>query len=392
MAFPFYILDTPAVSNVGFRFSGTTWTQFAPPLSHITTPNAYVRALAAVPAEPLLVYMIRGDVNALMSSTDGGASWTETTMPTLPRRLSESAMSLWAEAPGDVYLFNHRPEPGSVAGIWHTVNGGVTWAHIISLPCPAFTTAGGYMCLGINKLFYAELTSQVMNPPASSEYDYLWSFKRANLDGSGIETWATHTFSTIDNKDPLAILLRAVSDDFVLAAANVRDSIVADDEPQGVLWKIDATGITDVRPAAILSPWDLMPLTATRWLAVGTTQTADDVLVYRTDNAGTSWSLMTTIPDMQGFATSGYQDEHFMLSAPRPSVPDEVVMMGYASDTVQQNVWTSADGGATWTSMLNTADPFDGVNWAVTATGGLAAVCSPVVSIPIPSRLAAIVG
>jgi len=94
----------------------------------------------------------------------------------------------------------------------------------------------------------------------------------------------------------------------------------------------------------------------------------------------------------KGFAANGYSDQFFMLSAPRPAVPDEVVMLGNASGSVQQIVWTSTDGGATWTSMPNTADVF-GTAWAVTAPGGLAAVAQPLPpQVAIPSRLATIVG
>jgi hypothetical protein len=329
-------------------------------------------------------------VDALMISSDGGTTWTEQSMSAYPG-LTDSVYSLWARVAGEVYLLNNRPIAANLPepGIWRTTNAGVTWTRIIPFTGPAFSTAGGAMALGLNKLYYAELVTQT---PVGSDYNYGWTFNRANLDGSGVEVWATHTFSTVNSQDPYAILLRAVSDDFVLAAANVRNSTVASTAPQGLLWKIDATGITDVRPPAILKPWDLMPLSASRWLAVGTSQTTNDVLVYRTDDAGVSWSHTTTIPAGQGFAANGYTDQFFMLSAPRPSVPDEVVMMGYASGNAQQIMWTSKDGGATWASMVNTADVFDGTNWAVTAPGGLAAVIESPLLAAIPSRLASIVG
>lgn len=393
MAVPFYIVDPSTIhASTGFRFSGSAWTQLAPPAGYLSTSQS-LKTLAALPADPLLVYMVRADVNALMRSSDGGATWTEEPMPTFTDGviLPQSTRSLWTRAPGEVHLLNNRPIAADLdqPGVWRTTNDGVTWTRIIPFTGPAFSTAGGDMALGTSKLFYAELVSQAL---VGGQFDYTWEFNRANLDGTGIETWATHTFNTLDHKDPFRILLRAVSDDFVLAAANIADSNVADTEPQGLLWQIDASGITDVRPSAILSPWDLLPLTATRWLAVGTTQLSDDVLVYRTDNAGGSWSLMTTIPWLQGFNGSATQDTWFMLSAPSPAVPDEVVMLGYASSEVQHIVWTSTDGGATWTSMVNTADPFDGTSWAVTNTGGLASVAPPSVSVAIPSRLATIVG
>src|SRR5262252_799712 len=385
----FYILDVSTQPATGFHYDGTAWTQLAPPVGFTSTSGFY-KTMAAIPGSPLTVYMAMAGVDALLISTNAGASWTAQSMGAYPG-LTDSVFSLWARAGGEVYLLNNRPVAVDLPepGIWKTTNNGVTWTRIIPFTGPAFSTAGGAMALGVNKLFYAELATQT---PVGSDYDYGWTFNRANLDGSGVEVWATHTFSTVNHFDPYAILLRAISDDFVLAVANVHLSTVAATDPQGLFWKIDASGITDVRPPAILVPWDLLPLTATRWLAVGTTHATDDVLVYRTDNAGTSWSLMTTIPALQGFAANGYSDQFFMLSAPRPAVPDEVVMLGNASGSVQQIVWTSTDGGATWTSMPNTADVF-GTAWAVTAPGGLAAVAQPLPpQVAIPSRLATIVG
>jgi hypothetical protein len=391
MPFPFYILDVSTQTATGFRYSGTTWTRLAPPTG-FTSTSGFFKTMAGLPGSPLTVYMAMAGVDALMISNDGGATWTEQSMSAYPA-LTDSVYSLWARVAGELYLLNNRPIAADLpeSGIWKTTNAGVSWTRIIPFTGPAFSTAGGAMALGDTKLFYAELATQT---PVGSDYDYGWTFNRANLDGSGVEVWATHTFSTVDHKDPYAILLRAISDDFVLAAAGIRQTAYVDSTTaQGLLWKIDASGITDVRPSAILVPWDLLPLTATRWLAVGTNQDTADVMVYRTDDAGGSWSLMTTMPAAQSFASGGSQDQFFMLSAPRPSVPDEVVMMGSASSSAQQLLWTSTDGGATWTSMPNTADSFDGTNWAVTSPGGLASVCPPApVAVTVPARLATIVG
>lgn len=379
MSVPFYMHDD---QQSGFRYDGTTWTRFGAPSSPGSGFN-FASALAAQPAvSPTLVYAVSG-ADTLVRSNNGGATWTSQTT----EDLSFNGLSnMWARTTDDLYVVNNTGDP-EVSGIWHTLDGGATFTRMIAFPLDfSFHGGGGYMAIGEHKLFYAEAVSRT---PVGGFDQYQWAFRRANMDGSGIETWATHTFTRQYLQEPYSIKLRACNDDFVLASALIRDTTaLAPTMPlQGLLWKIDAAGITDVRPSAIQRPWELIPLTAAQWIAVGTSQTSNDVLVYRTTSAGSSWSLVTTIAAAQGFAANGIADVYCMLSVPRPTVPSEVVMLGHANGAVQHSVWISTDSGATWTRVMNPITPYPDL------VGGLAMVCpAPPPLVSIPARLATIIG
>ena len=306
--------------QAGFHFDGSTWTRFGPPPTGDPTAGNYnVSAAAAVASAPLHVYAVEADTNVLSISSDGGLTWTQRTITGLPTSPTPAIFSLWARAVGEVYLLEARGNAG-MDGIWRTLDDGVTWARIVpfSLGLNGF---GSHMAVGTSKLFYAVHLST--SPDT-------WHINRCNLDGTGIETWASHTFTP--GGVTAGILLRAMADDFVIATKFPSGAAA----PVGFVWKVDASGITDVRPSGLNRPWDALPLTVTQWLAVGGVSTSpfEDVQVYRT-----------------------------------------------------------TDAGATWTSVVNAADPLDDFgDWTVFGPGGMASVCPTVVTVSIPSRLATIVG
>lgn len=346
----------------GFHYDGSTFTHFGSPLS------GAVNAAASVVSSPSQVYAIKFGLGKTLSiSTDGGLTWIERAIAPLSA-VATDIYSLWAPAVGEVYFAYTRgvgfPTP-SLDGIWRTLDDGVTWSRIVALTETGF---GVHMAVGLTKLFYAVCVS------ASPFGSPTWAFRRCNFDGTGVETITTHTFPF-----PPALLLRAISDDFLLASG---------------LYKIDATGVSDISPFGTNRAYDAVPLTASEWVAVGAEVIAGEphnVLVYRTTNAGSSWTLVTTIPDNQGFALSA-RDNYFMVSAPQTAASSDVVMLGNAAFDVQQIFWISTDAGVTWSQLINTADPNPG--GAARGPGGLASVCPVPIApmVAIPSRLATIVG
>jgi hypothetical protein len=398
---PFYTINE---EQAGFRYSGTAWTQYGPPLSSTTgnpdDVSIWLSAAATVQGDPLKLYVVRNGTRTLYRSTDGGATWTVITMGGLPATCQ--IFSLWARADGELLLHQGRRHT-SYDGIWRSTDNALNWTRIIAFDTgPGGTTAfrSGYLALGLSKMFYARCTSQSASG-ATRPHSATWTFNRCNFDGTGIETWATVTLTetqdTLGNwgRLPNAFVVHAYGDDLMLVASAEADQNMLD-SVRGVLWKIDASGQSDVRPGGIAACWELLPLTATRWLAVGTPSlSSTEVRVYRTDNAGGSWSLTHTIASTEGFAFSGAPDSYYLINVSDPSVPDDVVMLGHAGSSVQQIVWTSEDGGGTWASMVNTAEPIDIFgDWTVLGPGGLATIAPypVVVTAAIPARLATIVG
>jgi hypothetical protein len=163
------------------------------------------------------------------------------------------------------------------------------------------------------------------------------------------------------------------------------------------LHKITAGGVvTHISPPfpASARPWDVTIFDANTYVAAGEAATTTDVLVYRTTNAGTSWTLVQTIPFNQGFVDQDYIEFILLDAVPGSSVG---YMYGYSYDYgasgVRQYLWKTADGGVTWTSFRNMAAVVDSSGYFVDrGHGGVVARRPPGILTAIPSRLATIVG
>lgn len=157
----------------------------------------------------------------------------------------------------------------------------------------------------------------------------------------------------------------------------------------GLLLRVDASGtVTDVRPPTLRRPFDVLPLTATRWIATGTmpveVTSPQPVTVMRTDNAGSTWTLTQTIPVGEGFNVENARiDANSALLARRfGGSTYDVVLMGAASTTVQERVWLTETAGSVWTEEFNAADIADHVTYpGFLVTGGVRQnfdPCSPI--------------
>jgi len=256
-----------------------------------------------------------------------------------------------------VFLFNNETSD-TEQGIWRSTDDGTTWTQLATVVGP------GFMSLASSKLWYAAFGTTNVD------------FKRCNLDGTGTEILANVAQVGYGGR----YLVRALNDDLCLFTSRAAAQV----------YLVQPSGMSAIGPATFV-PWDAIPLSATTFVAVGTASlSGGDVLVYRTTNSGSSWTLVKTIDVLEGFGFTGSPDSYFMIDAAGPSRAD-LVMTGYADNAVQQNFWISSDAGLTWIKILNEADPFDGSSWAVDNPGGVVARAS-VPSVAVPSRLATIVG
>jgi hypothetical protein len=100
------------------------------------------------------------------------------------------------------------------------------------------------------------------------------------------------------------------------------------------------------------------------------------VYVYRSTDAGATWQRVTVIASAEGFARNGAPDSYQMVANP-PRDPDNVAMLGMAgwngTESVQQFVWMSNDGGLTWLKNPNWGVPYFNGDWQVGGPGGLTA-------------------
>lgn len=340
------------------------WHQFAV-LPDPQPPNdGWISALTCAPDDPEKLYAVWVDDRYLRVSTNGGTSWSRSSefqpLQGSPPFGSNrpSTFSLLARSGGELFRLNGRNGDIVWSGFWRSLDDGLTWTRILSLP--SSISGGGYMALGTTKLWYAFKTTST-----------LWDIRRANFDGSGVEVLvASESLSSV-----FQMLVRAFDDTFALVIHT----------SSNVLWKVTTAGKVDIRPSA-LRPWDAIPLDASVFVAAGTpTSGGSDVVVYRTTDAGANWTLVKTIPAAEGFALNGATGSYRMLDASTPMRTD-LVMPGNAAFNVQQSIWVSSDTGLTWTKILNEAAPFD-VEWLVYGPGGIlarpdqAAVASQLVTI-----------
>jgi photosystem II stability/assembly factor-like uncharacterized protein len=112
--------------------AGVTWSQ-------TTGPGGAVTDLVADPSTQGVFYAANGDLggfspsgtsNGVYKTTDGGTTWTKTTMPSA--NAGRISLALAPSAPGTVYAAVHATSTSAngnaLLGIWQTTDGGTTWA------------------------------------------------------------------------------------------------------------------------------------------------------------------------------------------------------------------------------------------------------------------------
>lgn len=173
----------------------------------------------------------------------------------------------------------------------------------------------------------------------------------------------------------------------------------------GILYRISSIGtITDLRPVNCKHPWDVLLLNGSTWLLAGDQADKGEVSVWRTTDAGATWTLELTIPGAQGFiwgpdgpsppwAEGAARNKGRLMTPTDQTDTSQVAMLGRTSnltypDITPQLFWTSTDTGSTWTTL--TLPSVAGNNPPYPGHLYLAEAPPPPVS--IPSRQASIVG
>jgi hypothetical protein len=178
--------------------------------------------------------------------------------------------------------------------------------------------------------------------------------------------------------------------------------------PSGWMLRVDAGGsVTDLNPSSLRRPYDVLPLTATDWILAGAEASLlnepHPVTVAVSDDAGSTWSVTETVPADQGFNCVGLGSYNTgpLLAVRTPGSTTEIAMSGAAlgplsiddsTPELQQLIWTSDDAGATWASLLNTADTITIGTGSLHTPGFVLTGPLYVPPVAIPSRLATIVG
>jgi len=352
---------TQAEDEWGFAYVSGAWRQLAavPPPVPGTTDESWISALTCDQSNPDKVYAVWKSDTYVRISTDAGVTWgTSRAFPSTPDDSSFPGPLVYSvqARSGQVFLFNNETRDAE-HGIWRSTDDGATWTQLTTVAGP------GFLSLASSKLWYATFGTTNVD------------FTRSNLDGTGVEVLANVAYSGYGGR----YLVRALNDDLCLFTSRAAAQV----------YLVQSSGLSAIGPASFV-PWDAVPLSATTFVAVGTASlSSHDVLMYRTTNAGSSWTLVQTIDVLEGFALNGSPDAYHHIDAAPPSRTD-LVMTGNADGNVQQIFWISSDAGLTWTQILNEAEVFEGI-WPLSNPGGVVARAGTP-HVAIPSRLATIVG
>lgn len=335
-----------------------------------------IQVAAVARDNPDVVYVFDFDGQYFGRSSDAGLTWTILSSTPWPN-YGEAVPCMVCHQAGDVHIFQDDSVGGNY-GIWRSIDSGTTWTHIVTMPAAAQVTHGGFLAAGSTRLWYAEFNTPLVGglPPTDhATYD----IKSCHWDGTDIVTHGSTTFTPYVNY----VKVRAIDDSLC----------VAFNPYQNLIYKITSTStVTNISPSLPTGGiWDVVVFDATTYVAAGPAATSLDVRVYRTTDGGTSWTLVQTIPELEGFAGQGKLD--LVLMDVVPGSTTAAYMYGYAFPDTRPYVWKTADAGQTWTSFRNLAALTDtGGDYLELGFGGVAAARPPAPLVTIPARLATIVG
>jgi photosystem II stability/assembly factor-like uncharacterized protein len=279
---------------------GDTWTNASKTLVTTLAPqaviaNAGISAIAVHPVNPDIVYA--GSGSEVFKTTDGGISWTTVFD-------SNIALFGYIENPAEININLNNPEIvvlAGKAGIHRTTNGGTSWTQVLANEC-------------------FDIKAQPENP------DTLYTVRRNTATN-------THQFLKSTNG--------------------------------GITWIVQTIGwynSTDANRSVVgarIAVSDADPLKVYAFL-IGDSKTGDNgfIGVYRSDNAGVSWTnpmgydgapYTATHPNLLNSDTSatgfnqGFYNCAIMGSN---SNADEILVGGIG-------MWKSTDGGQTFTCVYN---------------------------------------
>jgi len=394
---------------------------------HLASVNTM--AVAADNSLKLYAYSDQDLTGRVWVSADGGLTWARRAQVTGIADDHSNPMSLFSPADGTVFMLQYASTVAE-GGIYRSLDDAHTWTKVVSAHSPTgaypYTPpyAIGLMNISPTKLWWAEETAFYTTPdpsyPTSTIYWFTWVIRRSNYDGSSVETLGT--FDTPCNNNTLMVW--PVNDSLALVTS----------QSTGDALKVSSGGMVSICPRDIKSsdydpsnggyngpgPWGALAIDSSTFVMIGSGIDYGDsglrhgnLYVYRSTDAGVTWTLTTTIPPEQNFLNNGggigAPDIYIAMSQSRTR-PDHLAMFGRGDSLPghAQIIWFSFDGGVSWTNSLNLANP--GVlnpNWTEghTVSGGpdnrtyaseyphgIYGFAEPPVIKAVPSRLATIVG
>ena len=269
---------------------GRTWT---PIFEHESTQS--IGAIAVAPSDPNIVYVGSGEGlhrpdlsvgNGIYKSTDAGKTWTHLG---LADGQQIPALAVDPRDPNRVFaaVLGHPYGPSAERGIYRSADGGQTWQKVISKD----ENTGG---------------SNVEIDPTNPDVVYasIWEAREGPWeDNNGFDGVSGGLFKSIDDGSTWRPLIKGLPKD--LAQINVT-----------------------------IAPGDSRRLYATLATASG------KLGFYRSDDAGETWSQITTDPRPSGRIGGG--------DLPVPKVDPKNPDLVYVASTVTMR---STDGGKTWSGF-----------------------------------------
>ena len=337
-----------------FKTEAQTWSPIGPaPMNSgfYGGVSGRVTSLAVDPTNSNIAFAAAAG-GGLWKTTDGGTTWNPVT-DNFPR-LSSGSVAIDPNNPSTIYIgtgemnFNIDGYPGE--GIFKSTDDGASWSQVMS-----FTNSGALYYVG--KIAVASNSTVY----AAGYYDVYKS-----TDGG--QTWdeLDLTFNPVSGNSPGAV------DDIAVDPTNPNVIYVS----YGSTWSGDSTSYgvhksTDggsswawltsgLPPADQISRVSLAIAPSNNQILYagingnkpGST-TEDTNRVYKSTNAGASWTLLPSVSSTTDFG--GNQGWYNNLVAVDPLHPDTVYVGGI-------DFWRSADGGQTWTNLTNGYGTFNGKN------------------------------
>jgi photosystem II stability/assembly factor-like uncharacterized protein len=304
------------------------------------TRGGRTRAACGVPSQPNVFYM--GGVNSgVWKSDDFGRTWTSTFDAQATQSIG--AIAVAPSDPNIIYVGSGeglaRPDVALGDGIYKSTDAGKTWTHL------GLRNTQGIPALAVdprnpNRVFAAALghpygANDERGIFLSTDGGQNWQkvlYVNENVGGSDVE---------IDPSNPDAVYASL----WEVRLGPWEDGNQYDDTGGGVFKSLDGGKtwhpLTNGLPKNIVQvDVAISPSQTSRLYASVATKEPRIVGIYRSDDAGDNWSLITTDPRPAGRIGGGD------LPVPRvdPKNPDVV----YVASTVTMR---SADGGKTWTSF-----------------------------------------
>lgn len=318
-------------TNSGTRMAG--WTDLGP-TSYTNGSQGYNGGMGRVgvvgfhPTDANTIF-VGTPSGGLWKSTNGGTSWNP--MSDALASIGVSGIAIDHTTPDTIYILTGDGDGGDTRsiGVMKSTDGGLSWA-------PTGLSWG----VAVNNRGY-----KLLMHPTNSNIMFAVTTIGILKTTDGWATWTNvqgGTFRDIEFKPNDPSTVYAVSPDTFYKSTNTGDS-----------WGIINAGLPsgESRIALAVSPAnpDYVYYLAGPSLGAGVFNG-----IYRSTNSGTSFSTMTTTPNILGYDTNGGDDSHQswydLALAVNPSNANNILTGGI-------NVWRSTDGGTTNTAVSKWNQP-----------------------------------